>query len=65
MAAVGCPKENGFAERLMRTVKEKHVSLTEYTEYKDFDDARAQIGHFIEDVYQNKRIHSSLHPWAT
>jgi putative transposase len=28
MAATGCPEENGFAERLMRTIKEEHVSLT-------------------------------------
>ena len=30
MAAVGCPEENGFGERLMRTIKEEHVSLSEY-----------------------------------
>lgn len=57
MAAVGCPEENGYAERLMRTIKEEHVSLTEYT---DFEDARDQIGRFLEDVYQHKRIHSAL-----
>lgn len=57
MAAVGCPEENGFAERLMQTIKEEHVSLTEYA---DFGDALAQIGQFLSDVYQNKRIHSSL-----
>ena len=57
MAAVGCPEENGFAERLMRTIKEEHVSLTEY---HDFHDAQSQIGQFLCDVYQHKRIHSSL-----
>ena len=57
MAAVGCPEENGFAERLMRTIKEEHVSLTEYA---NFADALAQIGPFLTDVYQAKRIHSSL-----
>lgn len=57
MAAVGCPEENGFAERLMRTIKEEHVSLTEY---QNFRDALEQIGQFLTDVYQNKRIHSSL-----
>jgi transposase InsO family protein len=30
------------------------------TEYRDFDDALAQIGHFIDDVYLTKRIHSAL-----
>lgn len=57
MAAVGCPEENGFAERWMRTLKEDHVSMSEY---KDFWDCEAQIGQFIEEVYQRKRVHSSL-----
>jgi putative transposase len=57
MAAVGCPEENGYAERLMRTIKEEHVSLTEY---RDFADASRQIGQFVEEVYQKKRIHSCL-----
>lgn len=57
MACVGCPEENGYAERLMRTIKEEHVSLTEYP---NFEDALAQIGQFLDDVYQHKRIHSSL-----
>ena len=30
------------------------------SEYQDFVDARSQIGHFIEEIYQKKRIHSSL-----
>ena len=57
MAAVGTPEENGFAERLMRTLKEEHVSLSEY---RNFADAYAQIGTFIDEVYQHKRIHSAL-----
>jgi len=57
MAAVGRAEENGYAERLMRTVKEEEVDLSEYL---DFMDALEQIGYFIEDVYMTKRIHSSL-----
>ena len=57
MAAVGKAEENGFAERLMRTIKEEEVDLSDY---RDFADARHQIGRFIEDVYNRKRIHSSL-----
>lgn len=56
MAAVGKAEENGYAEHLMRTIKEE-VDLSEYL---DFQDAQKQIGHFIEDVYMTKRIHSSL-----
>jgi transposase InsO family protein len=57
MAAVGCPEENGFAERWMRTIKDEHVTLSEYA---DFADAQRQIGEFIEQVYQRKRVHSCL-----
>ncbi len=57
MAAVGEPRENGYAERLIRTIKEEEVALADY---EDFEDALAQIGHFIDDVYRTKRIHSAL-----
>jgi putative transposase len=57
MAAVGEPRENGFAERLVRTIKEEEVDLSDY---RDFADARGQIGYFIDRVYNVKRIHSSL-----
>ena len=57
MAAVGKAEENGYAERFMRTIKEEEVDLSEYL---DFGDAHQQIGNFIEDVYNTKRIHSSL-----
>ena len=57
MAAVGEPRENGYAERLMRTIKEEEVNLSEY---RDFADARRQITRFIDDVYNSKRIHSAL-----
>ena len=48
---------NGYAERLMRTIKEEEVNLSDYL---DFTDAYHQIGRFLEDVYMHKRIHSSL-----
>lgn len=57
MAAVGKPEENGYAERLMRTIKEEEVAMTEY---RDFADARQQLGGFLDAVYDRKRIHSSL-----
>ncbi len=57
MAAVGQAEENGYAERFMRTIKEEEVDLSDY---HDFADAYEQIGRFIDDVYQTKRIHSSL-----
>lgn len=57
MAEQGEPRQNGYAERLMRTIKEEEVALTEY---HDFADAYAQIRRFLDDVYQRKRIHSAL-----
>lgn len=57
MAEQGEPRQNGYAERLMRTIKEEEVALTEY---RDFADAYAQIGRFLDDIYQHKRIHSAL-----
>jgi len=57
MATVGKAEENGFAERFMRTIKEEEVDLSEY---HNFADAQTQIGHFIQAVYNHKRIHSAL-----
>jgi putative transposase len=57
MANVGVPEENGYAERLMRTIKEEEVDLTEY---EDLPDAWRQLGRFLDQVYNTKRIHSSL-----
>ena len=57
MAEVGEPTQNGYAERLMRTIKEEEVDLSEY---QDYHDAYRQIGRFLEDVYMRKRVHSSL-----
>lgn len=57
MAEVGHAEQNGYAERVIRTIKEEEVQLSEY---QDFEDAQRQIGHFIDEVYLTKRIHSSL-----
>lgn len=57
MASVGEPEENGYAERLMRTIKEEEVDLSEY---EDFSEAMRGLGRFLDDVYNLKRIHSSL-----
>ena len=57
MAAVGKPEENPYAERLIRTIKEEEVYLSDY---QDFTDAHQQLGRFLDDVYNCKRIHSAL-----
>jgi len=57
MADVGAAWQNGYAERLIRTIKEEEVDLSEY---EDFHDAIQQMGRFLDDVYAHKRIHSAL-----
>lgn len=57
LAAVGRPTENAYAERLIRTLKEEEVYLNDYD---DYDDAYRRIGHFLDEVYNTKRIHSAL-----
>ena len=57
VARRGCPWENGYAERLIRTLKEEEVHLNDY---QDITEARERIGHFITQVYHQKRPHSAL-----
>jgi len=57
MADRGEAWQNGYAERLIRTIKEEEVDLSEYLDYHD---AYQQLGRFLDDVYIRKRIHSSL-----
>ena len=57
MADIGAAWQNGYAERLIRTIKDEEVDLSEY---EDYHDALTQLGQFLDDVYMHKRIHSSL-----
>ncbi len=57
MARRGCPWENGYAERLIRTLKAEEVHLNDY---QDIYEARDRISHFITQVYHQKRPHSAL-----
>jgi putative transposase len=57
MSAKGTPRENAQVERFMRTLKQEEVYLHEYDGYLDSEEG---IGHFIEAVYNQKRLHSAL-----
>ena len=57
MAAVGNPYENAQVESFFRTLKLEEVYIKDY---QYFEEAEANIGEFIEEVYNKKRLHSSL-----
>jgi putative transposase len=57
MAAVGNPYQNAQAESFFKTLKCEEVYLHDY---RTFAKAEHHIGRFIEDVYNEKRLHSSL-----
>jgi transposase InsO family protein len=57
MSRKGNPYDNAFAESFIKTVKYEEVYLREYESY---DEAKRNIKKFIEEVYNEKRIHSSI-----
>lgn len=57
MSRTGNPYDNAQCERFMKTLKYEEVYLTEYA---DLADARRRIGHFLEDIYNRRRLHSAL-----
>lgn len=57
MAAVGNPYENAKAEGFFKTLKREEVYLNHY---QSFQEAEANLDRFIADVYNAKRLHSSL-----
>lgn len=56
MTQTGKPQDNGFAERLNRTVKEEEVL---HSEYQNLEELRQGIAAYVRR-YNEKRIHSSL-----
>ena len=57
MTAKGSPYDNATIESFFRTLKVEEVYLWEY---ETFQDVIERIPYFIEDVYNSKRLHSSL-----
>jgi putative transposase len=57
MSAVGNPYDNAKAESFFKTLKREEVYLKQY---QTFQEAEENIREFIEDVYNTKRLHSSL-----
>jgi transposase InsO family protein len=57
MSARGNPYDNARAESFFKTLKKEEVYLQQY---QTFAEAEANLSRFIEDVYNRKRLHSSL-----
>ena len=57
MSRRGNPYDNARCESFLKTLKYEEVYRQEY---RDLAEARAGIEHFLEKVYNEKRLHSSL-----
>ncbi len=57
MARKGNPYDNAVAESFMKTLKTEEVYLWEY---QTLADVERRLPYFIEQVYNQKRLHSSL-----
>ena len=57
MSRTGNPYDNALAESFMRTLKCEEVYLHSY---RDRDDALLHIQEFLDDIYNCRRLHSSL-----
>ena len=57
MSRTGNPYDNAKAERFMRTLKYEEIYLNDY---ETLAEVRASVEHFIEAVYNRKRLHSAI-----
>jgi transposase InsO family protein len=57
MSGAGNAYDNAYAESFMKTFKVEEVYMNEY---ENFEQARRDIKHFLEEVYNKKRLHSGI-----
>ena len=57
MSAKGNPGDNAFVESFFKTLKYEEIHLWNYETYEDVIE---RVPYFIEEVYNRKRLHSSI-----
>ena len=57
MSAKGNPYDNAKAESFFKTLKTEEVYINDY---QDIIEAKSNIGRFLEELYNRKRLHSSI-----
>ena len=57
MSNTGTPDENAFIEAFFKTLKREEVY---FRDYKIMDDVLKNLPNFIDELYNKKRMHSSL-----
>jgi len=57
MSAVGTPEDNAYIESFFKTLKKEEIYFKDYMTLKD---VVANLPKFLDEVYNRKRLHSSL-----
>jgi len=57
MSRTGTPYDNAQAERFIRTLKYEEIYMNDYD---TFAEVLSSVEHFIEAIYNHKRLHSAI-----
>jgi putative transposase len=57
MSRAGNPYDNALAESFIKTLKHEEIYLRPY---RTMADAIAQLPHYLEELYNCRRLHSAL-----